>query len=39
MKKIWIKFYDILKKGSETARETASETLSGVKRAMGINYF
>ncbi|NLQ44516.1 tryptophan--tRNA ligase [Streptococcus mutans] len=31
--------FDILKKGSETARETASETLSGVKRAMGINYF
>ena len=31
--------YDILKKGSETAREAASQTLSEVKRAMRINYF
>ena len=31
--------YDILKKGSETAREAAAQTLSEVKRAMKINYF
>ena len=31
--------YDILKKGSDTARETASKTLSEVKAAMKINYF
>jgi tryptophanyl-tRNA synthetase len=31
--------YDILKKGTETARETAAQTLSEVKRAMRINYF
>ena len=31
--------YDILKKGSETAREVAAQTLSEVKRAMRINYF
>ena len=31
--------YEILKKGSETAREVASQTLSEVKRAMKINYF
>ncbi|MGT2650271.1 tryptophan--tRNA ligase [Streptococcus troglodytae] len=30
---------DILKKGSEKARKTASETLNEVKKAMGINYF
>ena len=31
--------YDVLKKGSETAREAAAETLSQVKSAMRINYF
>ena len=31
--------YEVLKKGSETARETAARTLSEVKRAMRINYF
>lgn len=31
--------YDILKKGSDTAREAAAQTLSEVKRAMKINYF
>lgn len=31
--------YDILKKGSEIARETAAQTLSEVKQAMRINYF
>lgn len=31
--------YDVLKKGSDTARETAAQTLSEVKRAMKINYF
>ena len=31
--------YEILKKGSETAREVAAQTLSEVKRAMKINYF
>ena len=31
--------YEILKKGSEVARETAAQTLSEVKRAMKINYF
>lgn len=31
--------YDILKKGSDTARETAAKTLSEVKAAMKINYF
>ena len=31
--------YDILKKGSETARQTAAQTLSEVKTAMRINYF
>ncbi len=31
--------YDILKKGSDTARETAAKTLSEVKTAMRINYF
>ena len=31
--------YEILKKGSEVARETAEQTLSEVKRAMKINYF
>lgn len=30
---------EILKKGTESARTTASKTLSDVKRAMGINYF
>ena len=33
------KIYNILKKGSETARQTASQTLSEVKEAMQINYF
>ena len=31
--------YEILKKGSERAREIAAETLSEVKEAMKINYF
>ena len=31
--------YEVLKKGSEAAREVASETLSQVKSAMRINYF
>lgn len=31
--------YEILKKGSDTAREAAAQTLSDVKRAMRINYF
>ncbi|MCI6243763.1 MAG: tryptophan--tRNA ligase [Lachnospiraceae bacterium] len=31
--------YDILKKGSDAAREVAAQTLSEVKRAMKINYF
>jgi len=31
--------YDILKKGSEAARETAAKTLDEVKSAMKINYF
>lgn len=31
--------YDILKAGSECARETAARTLDEVKRAMKINYF
>ncbi len=31
--------YEILRKGSEVARETAAQTLSEVKRAMRINYF
>lgn len=31
--------YNILKKGSDAAREAAAETLAEVKRAMKINYF
>lgn len=31
--------YEILKKGSDVAREVAAQTLSEVKRAMKINYF
>lgn len=31
--------YDMLKAGSENAREVASQTLDDVKNAMGINYF
>ncbi|HBA46806.1 MAG TPA: tryptophan--tRNA ligase, partial [Lachnospiraceae bacterium] len=31
--------YEILKKGSEEARETAAQTLTEVKSAMRINYF
>ena len=31
--------YEILKMGSQVARETAAQTLSEVKRAMQINYF
>ncbi len=31
--------YEILRKGSEVARETAANTLAEVKRAMRINYF
>ena len=31
--------YDVLKQGSDAAREVAAQTLSEVKRAMRINYF
>ena len=31
--------YEVLRKGSEQAREVAAQTLSEVKRAMRINYF
>ena len=31
--------YDILKKGSEEAREAAAQTMDEVRRAMRINYF
>ncbi|MCR4824247.1 MAG: tryptophan--tRNA ligase [Bacteroidales bacterium] len=31
--------YDVLRKGTEAAREAAAETLADVKRAMRINYF
>ena len=31
--------YNILKKGSDTAREAAAQTLSEVKHAMKIDYF
>ena len=31
--------YEILKKGSESARETAAQTLEEVKASMKINYF
>ena len=31
--------YDILKKGSDEAREVAAQTLAEVKSAMRINYF
>ena len=31
--------YDVLRKGSETARAAAAETLAEVRRAMNINYF
>ena len=31
--------YEILKKGSDTAREVAAQTLAEVKSAMKINYF
>ena len=31
--------FEILKKGSETAREVAADTLADVRRAMRINYF
>jgi tryptophanyl-tRNA synthetase len=31
--------FDILKRGSETAREVAAATLADVRRAMRINYF
>lgn len=31
--------YNMLQKGSEKAREVAGQTLSEVKRAMGLNYF
>ncbi|MCQ2129808.1 MAG: tryptophan--tRNA ligase [Bacteroidales bacterium] len=31
--------YEVLKKGSDTARAVAAETLADVKRAMRINYF
>ena len=42
-RKIWEQeipaVYDILKKGSEVAREEAADTLNGVRRSMKINYF
>ena len=31
--------YNILKKGTERARETAAQTMDEVRRAMQINYF
>ncbi len=31
--------YEILKKGSEAAKEVAAQTLAEVKAAMKINYF
>lgn len=31
--------YEILRKGSEAARETAAQTLEEVRAAMKINYF
>ena len=31
--------YEVLRKGSETARAVAARTLADVKRAMRINYF
>ena len=31
--------YDMLKKGCDTAREAAADTLADVRRAMKINYF
>ena len=31
--------YEVLRKGSQAAREAASQTLSDVKKAMRINYF
>ena len=31
--------YNILKKGTEKARETAAQTMDEVRRAMRINYF
>ena len=31
--------FNMLQKGSDKARETAAQTLSEVKAAMGINYF
>ena len=34
-----LEIYNILKKGSEVAREAAAQTLSEVKSAMKINYF
>lgn len=39
LRKIFRKFINILKKGSDVARETAAQTLSEVKRAMKIDYF
>ena len=31
--------YEVLRKGSDAAREVAAQTLAEVKRAMKINYF
>jgi tryptophanyl-tRNA synthetase len=31
--------YDMLKKGCDTAREVAADTLADVRRSMRINYF
>lgn len=39
LRKIFREVYNILKKGSDVARETAAQTLSEVKRAMKIDYF
>ena len=33
------RIYEILKKGSEAAREVAAKTLDDVKNSMKINYF
>ena len=33
------KVYEILKKGTENARDAARKTLKELKSAMGINYF
>ena len=39
MNRISQRFYNILKKGSLEARETAAQTMEEVRAAMQINYF